>query len=213
MRKLVAATIMSLAACNAAAKPALVPPDVLISTVTTEVLAVLKGDAAAGRPTDVALLVDTKILPVFDFAHMTRLALARNWRLASAEQQAALTAQFRTLLVRSYSSALATYRDEEIQYKPLRYAAGETDVLVRSAVRRGGAEPLTIDYAMELTPRGWKVYDVSIAGVSLVLNYRESFAAAVRSGGIDGLIQTLSDKNGGKLPPLLLIYSGGRPGG
>jgi phospholipid transport system substrate-binding protein len=150
---------------------------------------------------------------------MTRIAMARNWRLASPQQQAALTAQFRTLFARSYSSALSSYRDEAIEYKPLRFAAGETDVLVRSVMRRRGAEPLTIDYDMERTAAGWKVYDVKIAGVSLVLNYRESFAAAVRTGGIDGLIRMLSDKNqnnqaiqsnqAGKLAPLLLIYTGG----
>src|SRR5688572_2961073 len=222
-----AATIISLAACNAVAQlaaPKLVRPDVLMSTLTADLLTVLKDDAAAGRPTDVAFLVDTKILPVFDFSHMTRIAMARNWRLASAQQQAALTTQFRTLFARSYSSALSSYRDEAIEYKPLRFAAGETDVLVRSVMRRRGAEPLTIDYDMELTPAGWKVYDVKIAGVSLVLNYRESFATAVRTGGIDGLIQMLSDKNrnnqanqrhepAGKLAPLLLIYTGGRPRG
>jgi phospholipid transport system substrate-binding protein len=173
-----------------------VRPDVLMSGVTTEVIAILKRDAAAGEPTDVVRLVETKILPLFDFQHMTRIAVARNWRLASPAQQAALVAHFRTLLVRTYSSALSTYRDEEIEYKPLRFAPGETDVLVRSAVRRRGAETLTLDYDMESTEAGWKVYDVKIAGVSLVITYREAFAAAVRAGGIDGLIKQLSDKNG-----------------
>jgi len=113
----------------------------------------------------------------------------------AAEQQAVLVVQFRTLLVRTYSSALSTYRDEEIEYKPLRFAPGETDVLVRSAVRRRGAETLTLDYDMESTDAGWKVYDVKVGGVSLVITYREAFAAAVRAGGIDGLIKQLSDKN------------------
>jgi phospholipid transport system substrate-binding protein len=163
--------------------------------------------------------VATKILPVFDFTHMTRMAMARNWRLASAPQQAELVAQFRTLLVRSYSSALSSYRDEEIEYKPLRLAAGEIDVLVRSVVRRRGTEPLTVDYDMELTPAGWMVYDVKIAGVSLVLNYRETFAASVRTSGIEGLIKSLSDRNRDNqlnrtaatainAAPLLFIYAG-----
>lgn len=200
--------------------PAASPPDVLMRGVTTEVLAILGHDAAAGQPTDVARLVETKILPLFDFEHMTRIAAARNWRLASAEQQAALVAQFRTLLVRTYSSALSSYREEGVEYKPLRFAPGETDVLVRSVVRRPGTEPLSIDYDMESTPAGWKVYDVKIAGVSMVLTYRETFAAAARAGGIDGLIKSLSDKNrqneaaargaaAGKLAPLLMIYSAG----
>jgi len=192
------AALISLAALGVAAQlpaPAEVRPDVLVSEVSAAVIGILKRDAVAGQATDVARLVETKIVPLFDFQHMTRIAVARNWRLASAEQQAALVAQFRTLLVRTYSSALASYRDETIEYKPLRLAPAETDVLVRSVVRRPGAEPLSIDYDMESTPAGWKVYDVKIAGVSMVLTYRETFAAAVRAGGIDGLIKSLSDKN------------------
>src|SRR4051812_29017462 len=157
MRNVLAAVLV-LVALNAQAQPppAAARPDVLMSALTGEVLTAIRRDAAADRPTDFALLVQTKILPVFDFAHMTRIALARTWRLASAEQQAALVAQFRTLLVRTYSSALSSYRDEAIEYKPLRLAARETDVLVRSVVRRRGAEPMSIDYDMESTPTGWK---------------------------------------------------------
>jgi phospholipid transport system substrate-binding protein len=194
------ATGISFAASAAAPEP--VRPDALMRALTSE------------------MLVETKIMQVFDFEHMTRIAVARNWRLASDAQQAALVGQFRTLLVRTYSSALSSYRDERIEYKPLRLAAGETDVLVKSVVRRHGAEPLSIDYDMESTPAGWKVYDVKIAGVSMVLTYRESFASAVRAGGIDGLIKSLSDKNRQndaerdkalevKLAPVLMLYSGG----
>lgn len=202
---------------------AAVRPDVLMSALTTEVLTVIQRDAAAGRPSDFAELVETKILPLFDFEHMTRIAVARNWRLASAQQQAALVAQFRILLVRTYSSALSSYRDEAIEYKPLRLAPGETDVLVRSVVRRRGAQPMSIDYDMESTPAGWKVYDVKIDGVSPVMAYRETFAAAVRAGGIDGLIKSLADKNrqneagpgkaqGAMLAPVLMLYSVGNSG-
>jgi phospholipid transport system substrate-binding protein len=212
-----------LAAASALAQvsaPAPTRPDVLMSALTTEVLAVIRRDAAADRPTDFTRLMETKVLPLFDFDHMTRIAVARNWRLASAAQQAALVAQFRTLLVRTYSSALSSYRDERIEYKPLRLAAAETDVLVRSVVRRRGAEPMSIDYDMESTPAGWKVYDVKIAGVSMVLTYRQTFADAVRAGGIDGLIKSLTDKNQqneagapkaerAKLAPILMLYSGG----
>ena len=227
MRQLTAALAagITLAAASAQAQlpAAPVPPDVLISTLTGEVLGVIRRDAAAERPTDFALLVETRILPVFDFEHMTRLAAARNWRLASAEQQAVLVAQFRTLLVRTYSSALSSYRDEPIEYKPLRLAPGETDVLVRSVVRRRGAEPLSIDYDMESTPAGWKVYDVKIAGVSMVMTYRETFAAEVRAGGIERLIKSLSEKNrqneapaerarGAVLAPVLMLYLGEKTG-
>jgi len=170
-------------------------PDALMNAVTSEVLVVLKQDFAAGRPTNVALLVEGKIVPLFDFQRMTSIAMARNWRLASPEQQAALVRQFTTLLVRTYSASLAQYRDSQIQYRPLQSARGDTEVLVKSFLRRPGAEPLSIDYAMHDSLAGWKVFDVTIAGVSLVLNYRETFAAEVRSGGIDGLIKALSDKN------------------
>jgi phospholipid transport system substrate-binding protein len=170
-------------------------PDALMNAITSEVLAVLKQDLAAGRRTDITLLVESKILPVFDFQRMTSTAMARNWRLASPEQQTKLVVGFRTLLVRTYSSSLAQYRDEQIQYRPLQSASRDTEVVVKSFLRRPGAEPVSIDYAMHDSPAGWKVFDVTIAGVSLVLNYRETFAAEVRSGGIDGLIKALSDKN------------------
>ena len=170
-------------------------PDVLMNAVTSEVLAILRQDFAAGQPTNVALLVEGKIVPLFDFQRMTSIAMGRNWRMASPEQQAALVRQFTTLLVRTYSASLAQYRDQQIQYRPLQSANRDTEVVVKSFLRRSGAEPLSIDYAMHDTVAGWKVFDVTIAGVSLVLNYRETFAAEVRSGGIDGLIKALSDKN------------------
>lgn len=201
MHKVLAATLatcIGLAAWKAPAQllaPAAGRPDVLMSAVTTEVTAVLRRDAAAGHPTDIGQLVEKKILPMFNFQRMTRIAVARNWHLASPDQQGALVEQFTTLLVRTYSTALSTYRDEEIRYLPLRAAAGEVEVLVRSSVRRRGAEALTIDYDMEDTLAGWKVYDVKVAGISLVLTHRESFAATVRNGGIDGLIKALADKN------------------
>jgi phospholipid transport system substrate-binding protein len=175
--------------------PPPVRPDVLMSAVTSEVIAVLKQDLAAGQPTDVAQLVEKKVLPLFDFQRMTRTAVARHWHLASPKQQDALVAQFTALLVRTYATALLSYRDQEVEYTPLRVGQmGEAEVLVRSSVRRRGAETLTIDYDMENRGLGWKIYDIRIAGVSLVIAYRETFAAEVRSGGIDGLIKSLSDK-------------------
>jgi phospholipid transport system substrate-binding protein len=170
-------------------------PDALMRAVTSEVIAVLRKDLAAGERTDVVRLVQKKILPHFDFERMTRMAVARNWPLASPEQQRALVAEFTALLVRTYSVSLSGYRDQEIEYKPMRAAAGDVEVLVRSAVKRSGAETMSIDYDMENTAAGWKVFDVKVAGVSLVITYRETFAAAVRDGGIDGLIKSLSDKN------------------
>src|SRR4051812_33113446 len=116
------------------------------------------------------------------------IAVARNWRLATPEQQKALTVEFKTLLVRTYSTALASYRDQVIDYKPLRAAPDATEVTVRSDVKQSGGDRMTIDYDMEKTASGWKVYDIKIEGMSLVTNYQSTFAGKVRDGGIDGLI-------------------------
>jgi phospholipid transport system substrate-binding protein len=197
--------------------PVLTGPDALMSALTTEVMATLREDKAAGRKTDLARLVEARIVPVFDFQRMTSLALGRNWRLASAEQKKVLAAQFQLLLVRTYSLVLLEFRDQAIDYKPLRTAPGEDEVTVRSTMRRSGVEPLTIDYEMADGPAGWKVFDVKVAGVSLVLAYRDSFAQVVRTSGIDGLIKALEDRNrqnlsrtsdAVKLAPLLMIYGG-----
>jgi phospholipid transport system substrate-binding protein len=177
--------------------PSAPEPDALMKAVTAEVTAILKDDIASGSRTDVARVIEEKILPLFDFQRMTQLAVARAWRQASAEQRSALVAEFRRLLVRTYSGSLAAYRNQVIEYKRMPGAAGEaeSEVLVRSWVRRPGSEAVTIDYDMAHTPAGWQVYDVTVSGVSLVITYRESFAAAVREGGIDGLIKALADKN------------------
>jgi phospholipid transport system substrate-binding protein len=175
--------------------PPPVRPDAMVKAVTSEVVEVLKRDLAAGKRTDIDRLVENKILPLFDFERMTSMAVARNWRGASPEQRRALVTEFRTLLVRTYSLSLSSYRNQEIEYKPLRAAAGDTEVVVMSSVRQPGAQAVTIDYSMEDTPAGWKVFDVKVAGVSLVITYRDTFAAAVRDGGIDGLIETLAAKN------------------
>jgi len=200
--------------------PAPARPDVVMNTLTSELIAVLKQDLAAGRRTDIASLIERRIVPVFDFQRMTRIAVARNWRLASPQQQAELVAQFRTLLVRTYSYALSGYQDQEITYRPLRVAEGDTEVLVRSIVRRPGAPSVSIDYEMAEGIAGWQVYDVKVEGVSLVLNYRESFAGVVSAGGIDALIKALADKNrqvgkgpdAAALAPVLMIYSVGTKG-
>jgi phospholipid transport system substrate-binding protein len=192
------AALLGVASLAADAQLLLPPPerpDALMRSVTSEVIAVIRQDQAAGERTDIVRLVQKKILPHFDFQRMTRMAVARNWPLASPEQQKALVGEFTALLVRTYSVSLSGYRDQEIEYKPLRAAAGDVEVLVRSAVKRSGSETMTIDYDMENTAAGWKVFDVKVAGVSLVITYRETFAAAVRDAGIDGLIKSLSDKN------------------
>ncbi len=170
-------------------------PDALIKSITQDVLAVLRQNASAQDPKRIANVIETKVLPHFELTRMTQLALGRNWRAASPEQQKALTAEFMTLLVRTYSTALAAYRDQVIDVKPLRAGPNATDVTVKSDVRRPGAQPIPIDYDPGKTASGWKVYDVKVGGVSLVTTYRETFANEVRENGIDGLIKSLTTKN------------------
>jgi phospholipid transport system substrate-binding protein len=218
--RLLAGAALAFALSTASAQlrvPVAPGPDALMSALTAEVMTTLREDKAAGRKTDLAQLVEARIVPVFDFTRMTSLALARNWRLASPEQRAALIAKFQLLLVRTYSLVLLEFRDQAIDFKPLRAQPGESEVTVRSSLRRSGVEPLSIDYEMADGPGGWKVFDVKVAGVSLVLTYRDSFAQAVRTGGIDGLIKALEERNrqnlsgsseAAKLAPVLMIYGG-----
>ena len=173
-------------------------PDVLVKTITEEVVAILKQDKdiQAGDPKKVADLIDTKVVPHFNFTRMTRIAMARNWRSASPEQQKELTAEFKTLLVRTYSTAISSYRDQRIDYRPLRAKPEDTEVTVKSEVKQSGSsQPVSIDYEMEKTPNGWKVYDVKVGGVSLVTTYRDTFASEVKDRGVDGLIKSLAAKN------------------
>jgi phospholipid transport system substrate-binding protein len=172
-------------------------PDGLVKNVTQDVLAIVKQDRdiQAGNTKKTVALVEEKVLPHFNFTRMTALAMGVNWRKATPEQQKQLVDEFRTLLVRTYSTALSSYRNQTIDFKPLRAQPGDTDVMVRSEVRQSGTEPVTIDYSMEKTASGWKVYDVVVGGVSLVTTYRDTFANEVRSSGIDGLLKSLTDKN------------------
>jgi phospholipid transport system substrate-binding protein len=172
-------------------------PDVLLKTISEDVLAAIKQDKdlQAGNPKKIASLIEAKILPHFDFAHTTRIAMGANWRRATAEQREQLTREFRTLLVRTYSRALAKYRDQAIEFKPLRAQPGDVQVTVRSEVRQAAAQAVSFDYEMEKTPFGWKVYDVKISGASLAATYRDTFAEEVRNRGIDGLIDLLSNRN------------------
>ena len=172
-------------------------PGALIKSMSDEVIGIIKQDKdiKAGNRTKINALVEAKVLPHFNFDRMTALAMGRNWRKANAAQQKQLISEFRTLLVRTYSGALATYKNEVIEFQPLHAGAGDTDVTVRTQVKRPGSEPIGIDYSMEKTAGGWKVYDVVVAGVSLVTNYRDSFNAEIRDGGVDGLIKVLASKN------------------
>lgn len=173
-------------------------PDVLVKSISEEVIAVIKQDKdiQAGNPKKVGELIDSKVLPHFNFTRMTRIAMARNWRLTTPEQQKELTTEFRTLLVRTYSTALSNYRDQVIDYKPLRAKPEDVEVTVRSEVKQSGSsQTIAIDYEMEKTPNGWKVFDVKVGGVSLVTTYRDTFTSEVKERGVDGLIKSLAAKN------------------
>jgi len=172
-------------------------PDVLVKTVAQEVLDIVRSDKdiQSGQSKKTFDLVETKVLPHFNFRRMTALAVGPGWRRATPEQQQELIEQFKTLLVRTYSTGLSSYRNQVIEYKPLRAKPTDTEVIVRSEVRQSGQQPVTIDYSMEKTPESWKAYDVAIGGVSLVTTYRDSFMAEIRANGIDGLIKSLTEKN------------------
>lgn len=173
-------------------------PDALVKSVTDEVLDIIRKDKdiKAGSTRRAIELVEQKVLPHFNFTRMTALAVGKDWRQASPEQQKVLTAEFRDLLVRTYSNALIAYKNETVDYRPFKTQPGETDVTVRTQIHQAGArQPITLDYSLEKNGNAWKVYDVVVAGVSLVTNYRSSFATEIRNGGIDGLIKTLKAKN------------------
>ncbi len=194
MKKLIALVFAVLLASPALAQEA---PDVLVRRVTEEVLEIVRKDRDIqnGSMQKAVELVDQKVLPHFDFRHMTALAVGKDWKKASPGQQQQLTAEFKTLLVRTYSNALTSYKNQKIVYKPFKMNPGDSEVLVRTEVIQPGSKPVQIDYNLEKSDAGWKVYDVVVAGISLVTNYRDQFAQEVRSGGIDGLIAAIAAKN------------------
>lgn len=172
-------------------------PDALAKSVTDEVLAAVRmdKDLQSGNSQKVLQLVEAKVLPHFNFARMTQLAMGRNWRQAQPEQQKALVNEFRTLLVRTYTTAFSSYKNQTVDYRPVKMSPTDTDVQVRSQINQPGGQPIGVDYSMEKTGQGWKVYDVKIEGISLVDNYRNTFNAEVQKNGVDGLIKALADKN------------------
>jgi len=178
-------------------------PDALVKRVTNEVLAIIKADKdlQSGNSRKIAELAEAKVLPHFDFTRMTRLAVGRNWQQANDAQKEQLVKEFRTMLVRTYSTSLTAYRNQTIEVKPVKMAAADKEVTVRTAVIQQGGPQIPIDYAMEKADSGWKVYDVVIDGASLVTTYRGTFNEQVQKGGIDGLVKTLVERNQGPPPP------------
>ena len=200
MFRILATLLAALVPALAAAQEA---PDALVKRTTDEVLAIIKADkdVQSGNSAKVVQLAEQKVLPHFDFARMARLAVGRNWAQASEAQKEALVKEFRTLLVRTYSTSLSQYRNQTIEVKPLKLGAGDKDAVVRTAVIQQGGPPIPIDYAMEKADGGWKVYDVIIDGASLVTTYRGTFNDQIQKGGVDGLVKTLQERNRSPEPP------------
>jgi phospholipid transport system substrate-binding protein len=184
------------AAANAGANANMSTPDGLVKFVVEDVMNTIKSDKAiqSGDLRKVNALVDQKILPYSDFQKTTRLAMGRNWPKATPAQQALITQEFKTLLIRIYGGALAQVKDQKIQYKPLRASADDTDVIIRTVIV-GKGEPIQLDYRLEKTANVWRVYDINILGAWLVESYRNQFNDQVSKGGIDGLIQFLQQRN------------------
>jgi phospholipid transport system substrate-binding protein len=191
------ATLIAVLALGAAQAQELMPPDVLVKNVTLEVVDLIAKDKEirGGNRAKLIGLINDKVLPHFNFTSMAALAMGQSWNKATPEQKKRVTEEFKTLLVRTYASALAAYSDQKFDFRPLRARPGDTDVTVNVRVLQPGTQPVPIDYSMEKTASGWKVYDVMVGGVSLVANYRTEFNNLVRESGVDGLIKNLSAKN------------------
>lgn len=173
-------------------------PDAMVKKITDEVLTIVRHDKDIqnGNTKKAIELVEVKVLPSFNFQRMTALAMGRDWNKANPDQKKRLTEEFKTLLVRTYSNALTSYRDQTVRYKPTKMQAGDTDVVVKTEIVQPGNKPIQLDYSVERQDNnGWKIYDVVVAGVSLVSNYRDTFNQEVRANGVDGLIQMLVNKN------------------
>lgn len=184
--------------CAVAARAEVIAPDVLIRNTVQEVITIVKEDKdiRAGDQKKILALVDAKVLPHFDFQRMTQLAVGKHWRTATPEQKQALVTEFRNMLVRTYTKVFTVYRDQTVEVKPLKMGAGVTDeATIKTIINKPGSQPIPVDYEMKKSDDGWKAFDISIEGVSMVMSYRGTFTSQIEQGGIDGLIKTLSDKN------------------
>ena len=173
-------------------------PEALVKQVTAEVLDAVKSDKqlAAGDRSKALQLAEEKVLPHIDFEEATRLAVGRAWMQASPEQKKKLVTEFRTMLVRVYSNAIQPYEGQTIKVAPVRMKPDDTEATVHNTfTRSGGGRPVAFDYSMRKTSEGWKIYDIVVEGVSLVLTYRSEFDSMVKQGGVDGLIKALAQKN------------------
>ena len=196
--KLVQAFLLALFVSVQLAGAAELDPEALVRQVTRDVMDAIHQDKALqeGDKKKALALAEQKILPHIDFRTMTRYALGRNWRKATPAQQDQLVEAFRHMLIQTYANQIGSYRGQRMEVRPTRIAPGDTDTTVRNSFISPGRPPVEVDYSMEKTPDGWKIYDVVIDGVSLVATYRSQFAQQVRDGGIDGLIARLDQMTG-----------------
>jgi phospholipid transport system substrate-binding protein len=198
VKKLIFSIATALISFSALAQNALdsATPDSLIKTIVTDVMASVKADPEIqkGNIPRVVELVEKKIVPYTDMRRTTQLAMGRNWSKATPEQQNQLIIEFKNLLIRTYSGALSQLRDQTVQYKPLRSSPSDTDVIVRTVVI-GKSDPIPLDYRLEKTNEGWRVYDVNIMGAWLIEAYRNQFTNQINQNGIDGLIKFLQERN------------------
>ena len=197
MKSLVRFALAMLLAVNCAASIGQdLAPDALVKKTTDEIVTQIKKDKTLTTNSRKLLeLVDNVVLPHFNFTRMTMLAVGRHWQNATAAQREQLVQQFRTLLVRTYSTALEQYSSQTIEVRPVNLKPGDAETSVRMQINQPGGQPIPMDYRMEKTPGGWKVFDVSVEGVSIVTTYRSTFNAEITKGGIDGLIKTLTEQN------------------
>ncbi len=198
MKKMTSALLaLAFVGVTAMAHADIVAPDALVRNTAQEVLQVVKEDKSiqAGNQKKLLDLVQAKVLPHFDFERMTRLTAGKAWRSATPEQRTALINEFRTLLVRTYTVAFSRYRDQSVEVKPPRMQPGDDEVTIQTQIVKPGQPAIAVDYEMEKTSDGWKVFDLSVEGASLVATYRGTFAEQIQQGGVDGLIKNLADKN------------------
>ena len=193
-KQAIAALSMTLALGVAHAQAA--TADALIKQVSTEVIDTVKSDKAiqGGDLGKIITLVDTKVMPHVNFQRMTASAVGRHWRTATPEQQKRLQDEFKILIVRTYAGALTQVKDQSVQLKPMRAGADDSEVVVRTEVK-GKGDSIQLDYRLEKNGSGWKIYDVNVLGVWLVEQYKSSFAQEIGSGGVDGLIAKLAERN------------------
>lgn len=191
----IAGWLIALLPAGAGATPS--APDEMIRTLSVQILERIRQDAGlkAGDIDKLSRFVDEAIMPNVNFERMTALSVGRGWRQATPEQQKALMAEYRALLLRTYAGALSAVKDQEVRVKPMRGSPGDAEVIVRSEIVQSRGQPIQLDYRMERSGDAWKIYDLNIMGVWLVETYRSQFAQEISNRGVDGLIKSLSDRN------------------